>query len=170
MDIRNEKGFTLMEMILVLAILIIFMAAMTSLMLTTTNMTTKVTQTNEAKNVNTLLIPHIERSIEENEVKGAIHIISSGTYHPILEIDTDPGNINSVKLYYFYEKNDQGIYFQAAQKLDTANKNASVEVANHVTKFDITLSSVQKALRVKVTVKVPDGTKEYANTIALKTY
>lgn len=170
MDIRNEKGFTLMEMILVLAILIIFMAAMTSLMLTTTKMTAEVTQNNEAKSVNTLLIPHIERSIQEYEVKGAIHIISSGTYNPVLEIDTQPGNINSMKLYYFYEKSDQGIYFQASRILNPANKTISIKVANHVAKFDVTLLSVQKTLRVNVTVNMPDGTKEYANTIALKTY
>lgn len=170
MDIKNEKGFTLMEMILVLAILIVFLAAMTSLLLTTTKLTTEITQDNNSKSVHTLVLSHIEQSVQEHEVKGAIQIIHSSTYNSVLQIDTIPGNVNSVKLYYFYDASDEILYFQASQHFDPANKNISIKLADHVKTFDVSLSSVQKTLRMNIHIKAPEGVIKYTETIALKTY
>lgn len=170
MVIKSEKGFTLLELIMVLAIFAVFSTAMMSLLITMSKMSTYILQENKAKSVVTLALPHMERSIREHEQTNAIKIRNFGTTNPVLEINTDPGVTNSMKLYYFYEPSEKSIYFQAATTLTPSDKAKSIKLVEKVEDFDVSLQPAKKTIRLSIDVKSDTGVKNYVGTIALKTY
>lgn len=170
MNIKSEKGFTLLEMVLVLGIFAVFSMAITALMITTTKMSSQIMKENEAKSTTTLLFPHMERSIREHEAKDAIEVISSLSYDPVLVIDSDSQDANSMKLYYFYEAAEKNIYFQAGTSFQPSNKNKSLKIAENVEELNLILSHANNNLRVKVKINQSGGSHDYSRSIALKAY
>lgn len=165
---ENEKGFTLLELILVLAIMVVFITSMATLLVTITKMSSSIIKENEGKSVQSLLFPHVERSLRKYDRKNSISVQTISSYDPVLVIDTDVTNVNSLKLYYFYEASDEVVYFQAGTTFDPANKNQSIQVATRIKSFQVTLSANHKNLQINAEIEFQSGLQNYRNMFTLK--
>lgn len=144
--LKEENGFTLLEMIIVIAVLSIFLASVSGILLFSVGIASKYEYNAGAKSAATILQAHISQSTKRNDVEDSISVETIDGF-TVLKINTEPGNSNPTYLFYYYE--DDIVYLQAKNSFDATDKTNSMIIASGIKNFNISLRN-HKELRILV--------------------
>lgn len=147
--INNQRGFTLIEMIVVLAVLAVFITMMTSLLIVPVKIANSLQYENTGRSASTLLNAHLTQSIRKNGVEGALSIVDEEGFTNVLRIQRQ-NTSDGAYLYYFYNPADETIYFQTGNQFTPANLDNSMIIARQVKSLSFALGSLNKELKISI--------------------
>lgn len=148
-SIDNEKGLTLVELIVVIAVLSVVTVMMTSLLLIPTKIANTLKFEGTGENTATLINSHVTQSLRKNGHKDCVSLIDEAGYKNVLKIDriikTD-GDF----LFYFYDASKTAFYFQTGDKFEPDNIEESMLISDQVKNVMFVLSADKKELRISI--------------------
>lgn len=168
--ITNERGFTLVEMVVVIAILSLVIVMLTSLLIVPSKIASAIKFEGNGRNTSSLINSHISQSIRKNGTSNAVSLVDEQGFKNVLKI-TCADKTTGESLYYFFK--DEMLYFQVGSKFEPNNLEDSMIIGEQVKKISFTLARNNKELRISIDayqdIKDSSNLENNKTIIALKT-
>lgn len=162
-SLKEESGFTLMELLVVLAILSIFIISISSILMMSMKIINDTKNLNGHKNASTTAFAYIEKTIRQNDAKAAVSTMNHPVYGTMLKVKVNTG---SNYLFYYYDNTTQKLFCQYSTTFDPSNEEQTLEIANGITSGSFHLNSSKQTLSLQMDVILDeDGTNESVNKV-----
>ncbi|MEF9920578.1 MAG: prepilin-type N-terminal cleavage/methylation domain-containing protein [Erysipelotrichaceae bacterium] len=118
--IKSEKGFTLMETVIVMGVMTIFLTVLTNILLVAINISNKLDTNLSDKTSTSIAYNHISTVVKANDSYDTGNAVSSISVYSdpltgvdVLKIKNKPSNYNGDVLFYYLDKNKKTAFFYA---------------------------------------------------------
>ncbi len=134
---KSETGFTLVELTVVMAVMGVFITAMTSILMVAFDVHAEIVQENREQAGAVLVTQHLERMIKSNDRLGCFDLkdnpLDSAVTDDALAIKVgEDMSGNDLYVFYYVDPDKKTMCFEYGSSIDLANPNPSMELGSGI--------------------------------------